>query len=77
MTVYCPRCGKSGSNDPLFPWSFACVSLDCLTVWREGLEVQRLRYLLPRLLDKPRMWSARGLSSLMCAKRELEASRGR
>ena len=55
MKVYCPRCGcvmiqaqRMKCNDQMF----FCSDSACVTCVTEEQEVQRLRYLLPRLLRK-------------------------
>ena len=52
MTIYCPVCGSGAVVHEGFPLDrsvarFRCTS--CQAYWRESYEVQRIRYLLPRL----------------------------
>ena len=90
MTVYCPRCGAPA----IFPSpdeNKSCVPCCCIETWdgaehdlgwSESSEVQRLRYLLPRLLramdaDDPRDVHWMAYSALSVTQQELEARRAR
>ena len=86
MTVYCPRCGGLATPCALYAKSmyrWKCTDCIHLSTWSQEQEVQRLRYLLPRLRiacafsgrltpDGRDLWTV-----LEFVSRDLEARRGR
>jgi hypothetical protein len=83
MSVYCPVCGSEASPAMWLNCKPTLRCSLCASYWPEEREVQRLRYLLPRLLRDWNFYTDNWLparrmaySNLCMTLREMEARRG-